>query len=63
MIKGVKCLECEHLLKTINGFIPTCKAFPKGIPDYIFWNEANKEECNNGIGFEQKMKSSKYQVR
>ena len=40
----------------MNGFIPTCKAFPNGIP-YDFDNSKDKDLrlCNNGIGYEEKL--------
>lgn len=56
-MKGVKCLECKHLGETTDKFIPTCKAFPKGIPDEIFFEKVTHDKHypgDNGIQFEEK---------
>lgn len=48
------CAFCVHQREEKkNGWIPTCDAFPNGIPiewDYSKVRQLN--ECNNGIGFE-----------
>ena len=48
------CDDCKHKTGKI-GFMPTCDAFPDGIP-YEFDNYRDKElkTCNNGIGYEKK---------
>ena len=50
------CDLCRHVLKEKrDGWIPTCKAFPEGIPiDYVYGRPADLSECNNGIKFEPK---------
>lgn len=56
-MKGVKCLECKYLGETTDKFIPTCKAFPKGIPDEIFFEKVTHDKPypgDNGIQFENK---------
>lgn len=58
-MKGVKCLDCKNLGRTTNEFIPTCKAFPKGIPDEIFFEKIMHDKPyagDNGIRFENKFK-------
>lgn len=54
MIKLAWCDDCRHITGG-KGFIPTCEAFPEGIP-YGFENGRDKElkTCNNGIGYEPK---------
>lgn len=42
-----KCALCKWADENIN----TCKAFPNGIPNNIFW-DSETNECNNGIFFE-----------
>lgn len=57
MIHDSKCAYCSNYLKTIDGFIPTCKAFPEGIPNEIFWGSVyhiKPYPGDNGIQFEQK---------
>lgn len=54
-MKGVKCLECKYLGETTDDFIATCKAFPKGIPDEIFFEKIIHDKPypgDNGIQFE-----------
>lgn len=48
------CDDCKHITGK-KGFLPTCKAFPDGVP-YEFDNDRGKElkECNNGIKYEKK---------
>lgn len=54
-MKGVKCLKCKCLGETTKDFIATCKAFPKGIPDEIFFENVMHDKPylgDNGIKFE-----------
>lgn len=55
MIKLSWCDDCKNITG-MNGFIPTCKAFPDGIP-YGFDNSKDKDLrlCNNGVGYEEKL--------
>lgn len=56
-MKGVKCLECKHIGRTTDDFVPTCKAFPEGIPDEIFFEKVTHDKPyhgDNGIQFERK---------
>ena len=48
------CTFCIHSRKEKkDGWIPTCDAFPNGIPnDFNYGNVRKKSECGNGIGFE-----------
>ncbi len=57
MIHDSKCIYCSNYLKIINNFIPTCKAFPEGIPEQIFWGTVDHTKPypgDNGIRFEKK---------
>lgn len=56
-MKGVRCLECKHIGITTDDFVPTCQAFPKGIPDEIFFEKVIHDkpyQGDNGIQFEIK---------
>ena len=57
------CDKCKNEHKELkDGWIPTCKAFPEGIPDeYWLGNPAKLPECNNGIKFETKEKNNREQ--
>ena len=48
------CAFCKHNKHVkIDGWIPTCDAYPEGMPKHM--NDCNMhiiKECNNGIGFE-----------
>ena len=57
MIRLSWCDDCKHITG-MKGFMPTCDAFPDGIP-YEFDNgRGNKlETCNNGIGYEKRDES------
>lgn len=46
-----KCMVCKHFIDDDNE-LPTCIAFPKGIPKEIM-AEDDEKECNNGIKFEE----------
>ena len=52
MIKLSWCDTCKHITGT-NGVLPTCDAFPNGVP-YTFNTDQDVElkECNNGITYE-----------
>ena len=54
------CFECKHQRdKLLDGWIPCCDAFPDGIPlDFKFGKVKEMKECNNGIGFEKKRRTS-----
>lgn len=48
------CAFCIHRRsEKIDGWIPTCDAFPNGKPDDFDYSKVREiKECNNGIGFE-----------
>lgn len=53
MICVTDCGECKNRLPKIDGWLACCKAFPNGYPDdFDFRNLKERDECNNGIGFE-----------
>lgn len=54
MIKLSWCDNCKNITG-MKGFVPTCKAFPDGIP-YDFNNSKDNEPkvCNNGISYDEK---------
>lgn len=51
-----ECYNCIHDRDyMIDGWIPTCDAFPDGIPmDFPYGKVKELKECNNGIGYEVK---------
>lgn len=56
MIREVKCLSCEHYTVT-DSYLPTCKAFPNGIPKEIWGERVDHTKPypeDNGIQFQQK---------
>lgn len=58
-MKGVRCLECKNFLVTTEDFVPTCKAFPDGIPDDIFWEKVLHDKPypnDNGFRYEPEEK-------
>ena len=61
------CDRCIHMREDMakdNKYKPTCDAFPEGIP-YVFLRKNNVkkiEECNNGIGFEEKKVEEKFNL-
>lgn len=44
-----KCMLCKNFIEDDNE-LPSCEAFPDGIPDEIMW-EPDEKECNNGIKY------------
>ena len=52
MIKASKCAKCRHLgslrMLADGGSVPTCKAFPKGIPPEIGRGDVNHDEIVTG---------------
>lgn len=51
MIPANICVVCRHLFEGERA----CKAFPKGIPDDIYWGKHDHHEpypSDNGIQFE-----------
>ena len=50
------CAFCKHNTgKLIDGWRPTCEAYPEGFPENMDnCNMHIKNKCNNGIGFEPK---------
>ena len=48
-----KCMFCNHFIDNddVNA-LPTCKAFPNGIPQDKMW-ESEETDCNNGIKYEE----------
>lgn len=52
IIVGYSCDKCKHQTE-LKGYIPTCKAFPEGIPNTIYDRPLNsREECANGYKYE-----------
>ena len=52
IIVGYNCDKCKHQTE-LKGYIPTCKAFPEGIPNTIYDRPLNSiEECANGYKYE-----------
>ena len=48
------CDDCKHKTGKI-GFMPTCDAFPDGIPyEFDTYRDKELKTCNNGIGYEKK---------
>lgn len=54
MICIYKCTNCKHNRHVkIDGWIPSCDAFPDGMPlDFQPGKIQDMQECNNGIGYE-----------
>ncbi|MEG1956446.1 MAG: hypothetical protein RR071_01800 [Lachnospiraceae bacterium] len=50
-MKIPKCMSCNHFFED-NNEIPTCEAFPDGIPHDVMWEPVD-EECFDGIMFEE----------
>lgn len=48
------CVDCIHRRDyKKDGWIPTCDAFPDGMPlDFDIGKVKELKECNNGIGYE-----------
>ena len=48
------CAFCTHNREFLkDGWIPSCDAFPEGIPhDFDYGKVKEIKVCNNGIGFE-----------
>lgn len=49
-MKIPKCMTCNRMFED-NKELPTCEAFPEGIPHDVMWREF-EEECNNGMKYE-----------
>lgn len=49
------CVDCIHRRDyKKDGWIPTCDAFPDGMPlDFDIGKVKELKECNNGIGYEE----------
>ena len=45
MLKECKCVMCKHYIFDFT-FEHKCKAYPKGIPDYIFDQDRSHKECD-----------------
>lgn len=59
MVIFSQCIDCKNFIgeNTEGKFI--CKAFPKEIPDKVFWNEVNHTKSidgDNGYRYEDKYK-------
>ena len=55
MICITDCQYCKHEKGLVDGWKPSCDAFPEGIPmDFDYGAIKQKNECNNGIGYEPK---------
>ena len=53
MVIFSKCVDCKRMRKEGDKFV--CEAFPKEIPDEVFWNKKDHTkaiEGDNGIMFE-----------
>ncbi|MCD8007358.1 MAG: hypothetical protein LUF68_00160 [Clostridiales bacterium] len=48
MVQFPQCLDCENFIQNNPGKEFTCKAFPNGIPDDIFWNKILHSEHIDG---------------
>ncbi len=60
MICVIDCAECKHILPLKDGWLICCEAFPEGHPmNFDYSNLKQRNECNNGIRFEQKEKNQK----
>jgi hypothetical protein len=60
--EGLCSIDCRHYHKKNLRIdpIPTCDAFPNGIPDKIFWGEVFHDhpiEGDNGIQYEPRERS------
>ena len=48
------CNRCAHLHKELlDGWKPTCKAFPEGIPGERMRLKDDGTECANGLKYEE----------
>ena len=55
MISVIDCQNCIHERPLKDGWQCCCDAFPDGVPmEFNFGAVKGSEECNNGIGYEEK---------
>lgn len=62
MITIHKCLRCKNFLDgDLRNLTAKCKAFPDGIPEMkiAFISRDECVDCNNGIGFENRLSEQK----
>ena len=55
MIRELKCMTCKYYTDPDDYALPTCKAFPKGIPLKLLYEEVDHEKPypgDNGIRYE-----------
>ena len=52
MVKLDICGWCQHYNGLIDAWLPSCKAFPDGLPHPKEFKQIEGIECNNGISFE-----------
>lgn len=48
MLPTSQCGDCAFYRKLIKGYIPTCLAFPEGIPDEIMFGEILHDKIIEG---------------
>lgn len=54
MIVMSVCFDCKRFIGEKEGNL-TCKIYPDGIPDDIFFDLEKGQECKAGYQFEQKL--------
>jgi len=55
MVERSQCFICKHLTEA-SAFKKTCKAFPNGIPEEIYFNDydhKNPRHGDGGVRFEE----------
>lgn len=65
MVVVTDCAFCIHRRsKKKDNWIPTCDAFPDGLPHGWDYSKVRQiSECNNGIGFEPNELCKKIEAR
>ena len=56
MVRFPRCIDCKKFIELNEEGKYTCKAFPDGIPDDVFWGKIDHTENidgDNGIKFEE----------
>ena len=55
MLCTTDCVNCIHERELVEGWRPSCDAFPEGKPHGFKYGLVKEmKECNNGIGYEEK---------